>query len=644
MRSPAALRRCLIAAAIAPFAVALGPVPAAPAAPYEGQLKIRHSDDFATGRTATRYTLRESRSKRYTIRPALPPNIMSGSNVVVRGTRSGSVIRGAIAARPGVRAASAGVLGNYKIAVLLVNFSDDLREPWTPSAVQDRFFGAAADTIDSYYKEQSWNQVDLSGAVYGWYHLAQTHAGCDFDAWATAADQQATTAGVPLATFDSIAYVFPSQTDCGWAGLAELPGRHLWLNGDISVRVAAHELGHNMGVHHAAALSCSNGATAVAISSTCSMSEYGDPFSTMGSATRRMAGWHLQQLGYLSPANVQSITTSGTYTLRTSLNSTGDPVLLKIPRTPAASPAEYYYLDLRTAGGAFDNFGITDPAIKGVTIRVGNAPTVRNQSKLIDTTPDSYSNPAQDFIDAPLQPGRTFSDGTVSITTLSVAGGAATVQVGWNGTGPDTEPPSAPAITNAMYYGSYVDLSWTPSTDNVGLAGYRIKRGGQTVATLGPAETTYRDNTTSMSPYCIEAFDAAGNTRPSTCATPMRYVPPTTTTSTPTTQPPTSTGTGAGTTTPPVDVTAPALKLVSPGSNASLRKKATVRATATDGVGVTVTELWVDNVKLASKRGGTLSVTWNLKRVRAGKHKVMVLARDAAGNTAKRTVTVRVRR
>ena len=95
---------------------------------------------------------------------------------------------------------------------------------------------------------------------------------------------------------------------------------------------------------------CTSGGVTVAISSSCTMSEYGDPFSSMGRSSRRMAGWHLQQLGYMQPSNVQTVTAPGTYTLRTTATQSSDVQLLKIPRTPAGSPAQYYYLDLRAPG------------------------------------------------------------------------------------------------------------------------------------------------------------------------------------------------------------------------------------------------------------------------------------------------------
>ena len=628
------------AAVIAACLLSVCAAPAGAETAYPGKLDIRHTDDFRHSESSTRYTLRQTADKRFVVRPQTAPNVPSGSRVIVRGKRRGRVINGNIKARPGVKAAAA-PLGDYKVAVLLFNFADDpTNEPWTPAQVEDRFFNAS-NSVNTFYKEQSWNQVSLSGAVYGWYHLSIPGTGCNEDAYAAAAETAATTAGVPLGSYDSVAYVFPDQYDCNWAGLAELPGDQLWLNGDISVRVASHELGHNMGVHHAASLRCTSGGVAVPISSSCTMNEYGDPFSSMGTSSRRHAGWHLQQLGYMQPANVQSVTTAGTYTLNTTATQSSGVQLLKIPRTPAGSPAEYYYLDLRAPSGVFDNFGGNDAAVKGVTVRIGNGPTTRLQSKLIDTTPGTPS-----YLDAPLQPGQTFSDGNVSITTVAVAGGAATVNVAWGGPPPDAEAPSAPVITSATHYGSYVDLAWNASSDNVGVAGYKVKRNGQTVATT--TATSYRD--LSINPsidylYCVEAFDAAGNSRASSyCWTPARYVPPTTTQpptgGSPTTQPPTGTG-GGGSTTPP-DLDPPAIKVVAPGRGAKLRRKATIRASASDRVGVDVIEFWVDNVRLATRTGGSLNLRWNLKRVRRGKHKVTILARDKAGNTTKRSVTVRV--
>jgi hypothetical protein len=83
---------------------------------------------------------------------------------------------------------------------------------------------------------------------------------------------------------------------------------------------------------------------------------------------------------------------------------------------------------------------------------------------------------------------------------------------------PDTRPPSIPAALRApSITSSYVTLSWTASSDNVGVAGYQVFRNGvqvgtttQAVYTDGPlaASTTLR--------YTVAAFDAEGNTSATT--------------------------------------------------------------------------------------------------------------------------------
>ena len=618
-----------------------------------GRLEIRHTDDMTHGKSSTRYTLHRSKRKRLAVRPTQPPSVRSGSRVVVSGRKRGRVIAGKVRAAPGVRPAAAGVLGDYRVAVLMFNFADDRYRPWSPATVDSRFF-TASNSLDAYFKEQSYNQVDLEGDVYGWYELGLDGAGCDVDAWADAAKARAAAEGVVLSAYHSIAYVFPDQADCNWGGLAELPGNDLWLNGTISQSIAAHELGHNMGVHHASALACGS----VALGSSCSNLEYGDPFSSMGTGSRRMASWHLQQLGYLEPANVQTVTADGTYNVRTTLNQSADPQVLKIPR---ASTGEYLYVDLRGAGGVFDSFNLSDPAVNGVTIRIGHGPTTRLQSKLIDTTPGSYSNSYTDFTDAPLAVGRTFNDGDVSITTTAISGGVATVDVSWSAEPPDTLAPAAPVINGVSRGASYIDLNWSPASDNVGVAGYRIRRNGSTVATV--TGTSYRDANVRQARsynYCVEAFDAAGNTtRSPWCWDAGIYVPPPVVPPQPPPPPPPDSGgeddgagtgddsdSGDGDPAEPPDLTSPVVTILSPMRNTKVRRgrKLRIRAGSSDDVGVKVLELYIDGIRIASRRGATLKKTWKVKRVLPGRHRLTLVAYDAAGNRAKRSLPFRVRR
>ena len=90
---------------------------------------------------------------------------------------------------------------------------------------------------------------------------------------------------------------------CGWAGVAYVNGTKSMLNGNYSVQVTTHELGHNWGLGHANALYCTSGSTRVAIAATsaCESKAYQDPYSTMGNnALRHNHGSQLGELGLLS--------------------------------------------------------------------------------------------------------------------------------------------------------------------------------------------------------------------------------------------------------------------------------------------------------------------------------------------------------
>src|SRR5947207_1425050 len=82
-----------------------------------------------------------------------------------------------------------------------------------------------------------------------------------------------------------------------------------------------------------------------------------------------------------------------------------------------------------------------------------------------------------------------------------------------NGPPPDTTPPSVPTgLTASAVSSSQINLSWTASSDNVGVSGYRVYRNGTQIATTGAtsfANTGLSPSTTYS--YTVAAYDAAGN-------------------------------------------------------------------------------------------------------------------------------------
>jgi fibronectin type 3 domain-containing protein len=87
-------------------------------------------------------------------------------------------------------------------------------------------------------------------------------------------------------------------------------------------------------------------------------------------------------------------------------------------------------------------------------------------------------------------------------------------------TSPDTTAPTAPTgLTPAVISGAQINLSWTASTDNVGVTGYRVERCAGVNCTsfsqIGtPTGTTYNDigiGSGASYSYRVRATDAAGN-------------------------------------------------------------------------------------------------------------------------------------
>src|SRR5207247_2464835 len=94
--------------------------------------------------------------------------------------------------------------------------------------------------------------------------------------------------------------------------------------------------------------------------------------------------------------------------------------------------------------------------------------------------------------------------------------GEAESSSGTGNTRADTTPPTTPAGLTAAVAGSTgANLSWSASTDNVGVTGYILRRNGVQVAT--PATTSFADTGLSAATtysYTVAARDAAGNISP----------------------------------------------------------------------------------------------------------------------------------
>ena len=128
----------------------------------------------------------------------------------------------------------------------------------------------------------------------------------------------------------------------------------------------------------------------------------------------------------------------------------------------------------------------------------------KNAVNIAGATASSYTTPVTTTADS----GSTFRV-VVTNTTGTATSNAATLTVNVDATAP-TVPG---ALSASAVSSSQINLSWTASTDNVGVTGYNVYRAGVKIGTA--PSNSYQDGGLSASTsysYNVSAFDAAGNT------------------------------------------------------------------------------------------------------------------------------------
>jgi Gametolysin peptidase M11 len=396
----------------------------------EGTLEILHEDWEDGGRF--HYFLTTPGGKRLTV-DGVPSghDLLTGDRVRVKGRQSGKAIWLEQSSKAGpsnaVSNASLEVLaappmsntfGVQKVVVLLVNFSNDPRQPYSVAQARTKY----AD-VDSFYRENSYGQTSLDVEVFGWYTLPVSNATCNISQMQTYARQAATAAGVNLSNYTRQVYAFPQTASCGFSGIGTVGGNpsSAWINANtMSLKIISHELGHNFGLYHSHALKCSPDV----LSTSCTVIEYGDITDAMGGLGHFNA-FQKQRLGWLEYANSPPITTaqtSGTYTIDAYETPGSVPKAVRIPRGNGQS----FFVELRRNLG-WD----ADMYRSGIFVHL-TTDSDPNSSYLLDMAPQTSSFSADAFLDV----GQSFADpySPVSITTVSVSDTSATVMINMGAT------------------------------------------------------------------------------------------------------------------------------------------------------------------------------------------------------------------
>jgi len=175
----------------------------------------------------------------------------------------------------------------------------------------------------------------------------------------------------------------------------------------------------------------------------------------------------------------------------------------------------------------------------------------------------------------------------------------------------DTTPPTATITTPTS--GSTVSgtvFVAVAASDNVGVTRVEWLLNGALAGTSTTVPATFSWNTITCpnGSYNLQAraYDAAGNSGSFAISVTVQN--------------------------PVADSTAPAAQITSPTTGATLSGMATVTAVATDNVGVTRTECYLNGALMGSSPGASCSLSWNSTAYANGSYTLQTKAYDAAGN------------
>lgn len=350
-----------------------------------------------------------------------------------------------------------------KVAIILVNFQNDTRQPYTKEYTQTILNFAAA-----YYNEVSFGKLTLSGDIYGYYTLP-IDATCN----------DIPTHNEIIKAADSDIY-FPNYTTvvmvtnqgCGGGrayvgpvdittadGIVNVGDAWVW---SMAQYVFTHELGHTFDLWHANFYNCG----IQAIQNTgCTSVEYGDQFDVMGSwNTYHLNGYYKEKLGFFNPPNVVNVASSGTYTIAPIEVAASGPQILKIIR----SDGSFLYIEYRQPLG-FDA-ALPSQILDGAFIHFIPYPIVDDNphwvdTKIIDATP---TDPSSEY-DVSLEVGKTLVDPQVAaITTTNQTPAALTLNI-------DLLLPIYTSISSPQN-GSVVSGSTNVSISAIPSAGVRVNQ------------------------------------------------------------------------------------------------------------------------------------------------------------------------
>ena len=342
------------------------------------------------------------------------PHCVSGNTLTVAGIRLEDVVAAGSTSVQNTSVAGAGTAcstqGVQNSVVLLVQFpSVPLPSTATVTSVWDIFFSGTGPSVNSYWTEASYGKASAAGNVFGPYTLDRVYT-CDEYNLMRSAAIAAANGDVNFRNYTRIFIVFPNPGSCAWAGLGTLgcgtvssaggtsQASTSWLRADQmgtrdnGVKLATHEGGHNLTLHHASSRGF-GAETLGAVGTAGTLSEYGDPFNTMGSWNfGHYNAPHKAMIGWLSASNVLTTEVNGSYSVLPLATPAAGVQALKIRRGTGNNA--WLWVEYRKSIGQYEST-LPPQAFTGGLIHYEDS-TTGTRTHLLDYTPAtaSFADPA----------------------------------------------------------------------------------------------------------------------------------------------------------------------------------------------------------------------------------------------------------
>ena len=346
---------------------------------------------FEDGTSETRYFLRDAKGDERRLHFASAPEVDPGTRLRAWGNARGEAFEVSRFTRGGVESTGIGTSAAPLIGVppapprmmcvaqVVVNGGPPAANLGLEQIEQQ--FHVGPKSVNAYYQENSYGKDSLGGKTYGpLYYPMPT---CDTSGMAR--NVKSAFAQLGFSGCQQWSFVMtPKVTACGWSGLGQVgtsdkPASDTWYNNTLGCTATVQEPGHNYGMQHSSSITCT-GAPFLDNPSTCTHSEYGDKFDTMGGGCRHMNAWQKLYQKWWGGCNAIRVQSSGTFNIyptETPCNGV-QAIQVKFPggktRSWQSVMLTSYYLEYRAP------IGFDEGLAPQVLVHTGVEPILPNQA------------------------------------------------------------------------------------------------------------------------------------------------------------------------------------------------------------------------------------------------------------------------